>query len=276
MMHCSCICFFAVLLHLLMSHVKHLELKPNDGQTWVIGDIHGYAKTFETVMQKIAPSATDRVILLGDLVDRGPDSKGVFDAIMRYRKEGVDLLLVRGNHDDLMHKSYVEEQENTGFLKFIKRDYTKRSWINMGGDTTLQSFGAKKMVEIDTVYYDLIESMYHYIEDENHLYVHAGFDFTQAQPFENEQAMMWIRDFKPDKKQTKSKTIVHGHTPLDLEFITDVIENAGSYGFIALDNGISIDKQKNKGHLLAYETKSKKLIVQSRQDAATGAGKYGY
>lgn len=249
-----------------MDTVKYLHLEPNSGKTWVIGDIHGYVNTFKTILLKIKPQPGDRVILLGDLVDRGPDSKGVFDTILDQQEKGLDLLCIRGNHDDLMLKSYVEEQENQGLFKFIKRDYTKRSWFNMGGDSTMKSFNARKMVDIDPKYYELIDNMYHYLEDENHFYVHAGFDFSKEKPFEDIQAMMWIRDFNAKNDIVKGKKIVHGHTPLDLEFIQEVIENPTIHDFIALDNGVSITNVYGKGNLLAYETKSKTLLVQAKQD----------
>jgi len=249
-----------------MEALRYKKLTPNNGKTWAIGDIHGYARTFETVMLKIKPQPGDRVILLGDLVDRGPDVKGVFDSILNYQAKGIEIFCIRGNHDDLMYKSMLEEQESQGFLRFIKRDYTKKSWLNMGGDTTMKSFGARKMIDIDTKYYEFIESMYHYLEDENHFYVHAGFDFSKEKPFEDIQAMMWIRDFKANKELIQGKKIVHGHTPLDLEFIKSVIENPDRDDFIALDNGISITNVVGKGALLAFETKSKTLLVQANQD----------
>lgn len=248
-----------------MEEVKYKRLEPNKGKTWAIGDIHGYVKTFQTVLQKINPQPEDRIILLGDLVDRGPDVKGVFDTILDYLAKGVDIVCLKGNHDDMMRKSYSEEQEHSGFLRFMKKDTEKRSWYGLGGDATLKSFGAKKMVEIDPKYYDFIDSMYHYVEDEKFLYVHGGFDFTKEDPFKDVQAMMWIRDFVVDYKKTDCKKVVHGHTPLSLDFIQDVIANPNRDKFIALDNGIMIDMPM-KGNLLAYETKSGELMVQNRQD----------
>ncbi|MGB3587457.1 MAG: metallophosphoesterase, partial [Tunicatimonas sp.] len=50
---------------------------------WVITDIHGCAKTFEALLQRINFRRSDSLYLLGDYVDRGPDSKGVLDLVMQ-------------------------------------------------------------------------------------------------------------------------------------------------------------------------------------------------
>lgn len=248
-----------------MGEVKYKRLEPNKGKTWAIGDVHGYVKTLQTVLMKINPQPDDRVILLGDLVDRGPDVKGVFDTILDYQAKGLDIVCIRGNHDDLMLKSYQEEQAHSGFLRFLKQDAAKKSWYAMGGDATLKSFNAKKMVDIDPKYFEFIETMYHYAEDEKFLYVHAGFDFKKPDPFTDIQSMMWIRDFAVDFEKTKGKKVVHGHTPLSLDFIEDVVANPKRDKFVALDNGIMLDMPM-KGNLLAYETKSGTLMVQYKQD----------
>ncbi|MFY0675386.1 MAG: serine/threonine protein phosphatase [Bacteroidia bacterium] len=249
-----------------MSEVKHKLLVPNSGKTWAIGDVHGYVNTLKTLVQKLNLQAEDRIVLLGDLVDRGPDVKGVFDFVIELQRQGLDIICIRGNHDDLMLKSHLEEQNNSGFMRFMKRDAIKKSWLNMGGEATMKSFNARKMVEVDPKYFEFIESMYHYVEDEEFLYVHAGFDFSKENPFTDAQSMMWIRDFKVDFDKTNDRKVVHGHTPLSLDFIQDVVANPDRDKFVALDNGIMIENMPNKGNLLAFETKSKTLLVQSRQD----------
>ena len=246
--------------------IKHCTLPKIKGKTWAIGDIHGFTDSFKSLLKKINPAPGDRLILLGDLIDRGPQSKELIDHIILLREEGIEIICIRGNHDDLMLKSYHEETNSSGFMRFIKRDIVKKSWLNMGGSATMNSFSARKMVDIDPKYFDFIEDMYHYIEDENHLYVHAGFDFSEGKPFENVEAMLWIREFRIDLKLTNNRKVVHGHTPLDFAFIQSVLDNPGRDKFIALDNGISMDFAHGKGSLLAFETTTKELVKQRRQE----------
>ena len=247
--------------------VRHTTLQPSKGKTWVIGDTHGHIKTLTFLLEKLDLDMNDRVIFLGDMIDRGPGSKSIFDLVKEYQKNGHDFVCIRGNHDDLMLQSYHEEMtRGKGLLRFMKKDHVKRRWFDMGGDSTMKSFGATRMADIDPIYIDFIESMYHFVEDEQYFYVHAGFDFEDAAPFEQPQPMLWIRDFKVDLEKTQGKKVVHGHTPLDLEFIRDVIDRPKMHNFIALDNGVMIRDVIGKGHLLAFETNSKELVVQTCKD----------
>lgn len=247
--------------------VKKVEIENKYKRIWAIGDIHGHNMSLKSLIQKIDPKPEeDLLVILGDLVDRGPDTKGVFDYLMELERQGIDMIVLRGNHDDMMLRAYHEEINHSGLLKFIKRDQVKKTWLNMGGDKTMQSFLANRMQEIPVEYFDYIEAMPHFAESENFLFVHAGFDFNAKSPFADAEAMMWIRDFSFKPEQSGHKVIIHGHTPLDLEFIEVVAENPKKHHFVPLDNGIAMDKKSNKGNLLGYECFSKKLIVQARQE----------
>jgi len=249
-----------------MNKVRHEYLGEVKGNNWVVGDIHGFVDTFKTLVQKIKLTTNDRLILLGDLVDRGPNVKGVFDYTNHLLKEGYDVRCIKGNHEDMMERAQHEEMENSrGLKRFMKRDVVKKNWFNLGGDSTMQSFGARRMIDIDPSYYEFIAGMQHYLEDDHFFYVHGGFDFKGDQTFTDTQSMMWTRDFRVDKEKAKGKKVIHGHTPLDLEFIQDVIKQPERDDFIALDNGVYL-KMQGKGNLLAFETKSKQLLVQRALD----------
>lgn len=250
-----------------MSELKYKQLGKCAGKTWVIGDVHGYANTLRTLIGKIELQKEDRLILLGDLIDRGPDSKGVIDVVLELRSSGYDVECIMGNHDYMMLNAQEEELGNgKSFLRFLKKDVVRKNWFNMGGDSTMKSFAAKRMIEVDTSYYDFIEGMYHYLEDDKYFYVHAGFDFENSEPFEDVQSMMWIRDFKVNTNLTKGKKVIHGHTPVDIDFIKDVIDNPDRDHFIALDNGVYLKNLRGKGRLLAFEAGGQTLVEQTVQD----------
>ena len=68
-----------------------------------ISDIHGCLKTFKLMVEEqIVLSQKDELYLLGDFVDRGPNSKGVLDYIMSLQEAGYQLHCLRGNHEDMM------------------------------------------------------------------------------------------------------------------------------------------------------------------------------
>jgi predicted kinase len=78
--------------------------------TWCVGDIHGCRHTFHALMTKLQFAGAENVIILGDMVDRGPDSVGVVDDIrtmIDYGFYGIRVRAIRGNHD---HMFYLEEK----------------------------------------------------------------------------------------------------------------------------------------------------------------------
>ena len=84
----------------MYGHAAVRRLGRNEqGRDLVVGDIHGQRETFERLLEKVgySPENGDRLLLLGDLIDRGPDSAGMLDWL---RRDGVEC--VRGNHEQLM------------------------------------------------------------------------------------------------------------------------------------------------------------------------------
>jgi hypothetical protein len=95
------------------------------GHLIAIGDIHGCAAEFAELLAKLAPGRDDRIVLLGDLVNRGPDSRGVLDLA---REHGVTALL--GNHELRLlkyrrtgEKKYIKETDLDTFEKLRPADW---------------------------------------------------------------------------------------------------------------------------------------------------------
>ncbi len=71
-------------------------------RTLAIGDIHGCSVALDALLDLVAPGAGDLVVALGDYVDRGPDSLGVMNRLVRMSKVGGGLIALRGNHEEMM------------------------------------------------------------------------------------------------------------------------------------------------------------------------------
>ena len=69
---------------------------------YVISDIHGCIRTFEALLKMLHFSISDELYLLGDYIDRGPDSKSVLDLILSMRNKGYKIAALRGNHEELL------------------------------------------------------------------------------------------------------------------------------------------------------------------------------
>lgn len=244
----------------------HLEINNWTGRRWFIGDIHGYLNTFRTLVeQKIKLQKEDTLILLGDLIDRGPFSKQLLDYLINLKDKGYHVILIRGNHDDMLYNARQEAEaaKGKGFLFFKPASPVKDLWLPVGGAETLKSFETKNLLDIPKPYFELIESMVYYLKMPDLYAVHAGFDFNSDSPFTDYEAMMWIREYKVNTQITEGRKVIHGHTPLDLDLISDLIKHPEKEDFIPLDNGI-MTTAPNKGNLLGYCPDTNELIVQKR------------
>ncbi len=94
----------------------------------VIADVHGCEGALRSLLRQIQPSARDRVVMLGDLFDRGPDSYGVFQAVRELADRlGERFVLLRGNHED-----YLLAPKLTLLQRMV--------WEQVGRSATVKSF----------------------------------------------------------------------------------------------------------------------------------------
>ena len=171
-----------------------------------IGDIHGCSKTLRHLISKTQLRKEDSLVFIGDYVDRGPDSKGVVDYILELSRLGYETHALRGNHEQIM----LESDRDIEYFNL---------WLMNGGQQTLRSFGVKSFSEMEEKYRDFFQRTELYWISGNYIFVHAGLDFTTEDPFENEEAMLWIRGFEVMPEKIEGRTIIHGHTPVPASFV---------------------------------------------------------
>ncbi len=236
-------------------------------RTWVIPDVHGCLITLRTLVEDlIVLHKNDELIFLGDIIDRGPDSKGVMDYLMSLSANGTPTHVIRGNHEDYMAKVYREEMSKAGFRKMLGlKSASFRDWMLYGGEETMQSFSAFNVSAIPLKYIEWIESLDYYMKWKNFLIVHAGFNFELDDIFSDTQSMMWIREYKIDPVKLGNRKIIHGHVPVPLDFIHQSITSS-SFNFIDLDNGVYLTDKPGYGNLLALELNTMELLIQPNLD----------
>ena len=101
---------------------KKLQERLDQGANiWVIGDVHGYFATLHALVENLSLGPRDCVILLGDLIDRGPTSADV----VKYVREHGNFFCVRGNHEQMMILGFDED------LFFKAYDQTRNCGIIM-------------------------------------------------------------------------------------------------------------------------------------------------
>ena len=232
---------------------------------WVIPDIHGYAKTLKSLLAQIRPAKEDHLIFLGDYIDRGPDSKGVIDEIMHLQENGYKVTALMGNHEEFLLRNYKYPNENSSLLSKLTPNKLRKEWYEFGGKDTIKSFGVKDVTRIPIKYIDWFNKLDYYLEFKDYVMVHAGLNFKNEDVFADKQTMLWAKEFKIIPSKIAYRQLIHGHTPVDLEYIHHCISTK-EHDFLDLDNGVYMTKKPGFGNLLAYELNSKLLVTQYNED----------
>ena len=217
------------------------------------------------VSDLIKPMRSDEIYFLGDYVDRGPDSKGVIDFIRSMQKDGYNVTTLKGNHEDFMVELYDAEKKsrNAWWHNFGNKKH--KTWLEIGGKPTLSSFGVSHIRDVPIDYIEWMRNLTHYVELDRFVLVHAGLNFKNDDPYEDQRAMLWLRDYeiKPDK--IGGRRIIHGHVPVNMELITMAVKNR-IYKFIDLDNGPYLSGKDGFGNLVALELNKMEMVIQYNMD----------
>jgi serine/threonine protein phosphatase 1 len=224
-----------------------------------IGDIHGCAKTLEALVEKINPGKEDTLYLLGDFINKGPNSKGVLDYIMRLKENGLKVEGVRGNHDQK--------------LLDVRKGNMPGKWLHDPQLTvTLDSFDVDSPFDIPQKYLDFLESLPYYIELDNFFLVHAGFNFLTRDIFIDKPAMMDIKHYQLDKERLRGKRILQGHIPVKTEITNELASSRAQV--IKLDTGCPYYHTEGMGVLTGLNLDSFDLFFQENIDAPYSGGRY--
>lgn len=217
-------------------------------RTIMVSDIHGCIDPFNQLLHDINYNSTnDQLILLGDYVDRGPNSKEVVNKVIKLVKEHHAIAL-RGNHDQRF-VDFIIEGSSLIKAKFIEHGglQTLQSYCNIEGaisDEMLEL--ARETIKMDYGHHiNFLSELPLYHEDETHIYVHAGLnpDYIEwrNQP---EHDFMYIKDKFIDHTFTNlHQKIIFGHTrTIDIHETSDVWFGEDKIG---IDGGCAYGMQLN-------------------------------
>ncbi len=203
-----------------------------------VGDIHGRLTKLTGLLAKIAPRSDDRMVFLGDFVDRGPDSFEVVELITRFKEEFPKTILLRGNHEDLIVSFFMGNMSQNARELWQKTD---------GGDQTLASYRRHGSYLKD--HRDFYESLPFFWETEQYFFCHAGVRPGIALDKQKNSDLLEIREPFLSSREDFGKIIVHGH---------DIVEKP-----TILPNRINIDTGAGRyGPLTAIELPSSKIWQQ--------------
>ena len=227
---------------------------------YAIGDIHGHADKLAEAHRRIRADrvqvrdAEAPVVHVGDLCDRGPDSKGVIDFLLAGAQRGENWITLRGNHDAMM-------------VDFVDGDGGD-IWLHPqnGGRTTLASYGVTTetpdrealrrdaRARIPAEHLAFLRGLPTSYRQGECYFCHAGIRPGAPLDRQREQDLLWIRGPFLYSTEDHGALIVHGHTPVD---------EVTHYG-----NRLAIDTGAGYGHALSA------VVIEGRQVwRLTGGGR---
>jgi serine/threonine protein phosphatase 1 len=221
---------------------------------YVVGDIHGCLAEVRYLVEQLPLERGDRLVFLGDYIDRGPDSMGVVSYLLELREQGkIDAVFLKGNHED-MFLDYLGFPGNHGDV-----------FLNNGGHATLASYGisatngaaeiAGQLPQAHLAFYQNLET---FCVVKPYLCVHAGIQPLKRLEEQTAAEMFWIRGEFIRNPHKLPFTVLFGHTP-QKEALFDLPFKIGLDTGLVYGNKLSCLAVEEK---VLYQIKRGKKIVQ--------------
>jgi len=195
---------------------------------YAIGDIHGHLGLLKAAHERIAADMAlhgpGSVVHVGDLVDRGPDSRGVVDFLRQGIADGADWVVLKGNHDRLFTRFMADPWDHDPGLR------SEYSWLHpkLGGGPTLASYGvpnasdrpvasvhAEALEKVPADHRRYLEALPTWHRQGEVLFVHAGIRPGVPMEQQTEDDLVWIRGPFLEDRRDHGPLVVHGHTAID-------------------------------------------------------------
>lgn len=205
---------------------------------YAIGDIHGRLDLFDAMIDKIeaddaaaGPSETG-VILLGDLVDRGPHTAGVISRARQWQQER-SVRILSGNHEELFMRSLEDIEYFRHFIRHGGRETMLSYGLSLQAynDATLTEAHAllRQIVPAEDVAF--LHSFEDMIREDDYLFVHAGIDPSLPLEEQTPAVVRWIREPFLSYDKPHGFVVVHGHTITDepQDFSNRIGVDTGAY-----------------------------------------------
>ena len=217
---------------------------------YAIGDVHGCLNQLDWVLDAIdrdvrSGTAQSRLVFLGDLIDRGPQSAQVIDRVLNGDLPTDSCDFIMGNHEEVMLDCFDGSIESY------------RPWLHFGGAETLESYGVSRrdilsesfdvaaaMREaIPAAHIEFLRSFKDFVRVGDYLFAHAGIRPGVALDQQSGRDFRWIRRDFLDEPADHGYVVVHGHTIVPrIEFHSNRIALdtgcflTGQLGAIALES----------------------------------------
>jgi calcineurin-like phosphoesterase family protein len=214
-------------------------------KTFVIGDIHGRCGQLHSLLDVLPREASDTLVFLGDLIDRGADVPGCVNHVMNLCRNDPDhTICLRGNHEqmllDFIDRKHTIWVEATGGGEQTFIQYTGKPWrLRTNDDFWAASDAIARAIPSEQIEFLRQTPLYH--EDDHALYVHAGLEDGKHPRDSSPHALLWTRD-QDFYRNYRGKPCVFGHTPTAL---LPLRGRLGRHGIYVCNSAIGIDTGYN-------------------------------
>ena len=204
---------------------RHLTAAKTPAAIYAIGDVHGCLDELLSLERQIVDDSRSIqgekiIVMLGDYVDRGPDSAGVIDHLLARPPENFRRLCLMGNHEVMLRE-------------FLRRPHPHSNWLDTGGRETLQSYGISShglqaartsqlamliKAHVPDDHIEFLDGLAWTLQTPGWLFVHAGIRPGIPLHAQNPDDLFWIRDefyniVDQEERDQREFRVVHGHTP---------------------------------------------------------------
>ena len=200
-------------------------------RTIVISDIHGCFYTMKKLLDEVKfNSNEDKLICLGDMCDRGRNTKLVWEYFYNLQKAHKQHVVLLGNHEDMFNLAIKEAMyDNTSSKR-------QNHYFRNNGLTTLQSFYPEATTESRREYFQKfardkknlrkwLQNLPTRYESEDYYFVHAGVDFNKNFWDQTHRDMVWIREPFLTSEMKYNKKVFHGHSPVKEDPYYEIKDN---------------------------------------------------
>lgn len=216
-------------------------------KTFVVGDVHGRAAQLQALLEMLPrDESADKLIFLGDLIDRGLDAPGCVELVMKLQRANPErVLCLRGNHEQML-LDFIEGSANLWITPVTGGERTFAQYTGKPLHVTKEQDldEARREVEnsVPPEHLDFFHALPHYYEDDYAIYVHAGLDGAKHPRDTAPQFLLWMRDME-FYKNYRGKPCIFGHTPTPLLPLRGRVGRHGiyiSHSAIGIDTGYNL------------------------------------